>query len=193
MAAILSRKIAGLRASRVFFCAMDWHRPAAKRGNFMKTVSIALALLALSAAAADAADYAVIHLEKAVARPPAAVWAKIGPYCAIEQWLGTKCVITSGSGEDVGTVRRLRDSIDEVMTGKTKYSYSYTQPTTTILYHGTLDVEPADGGKSSNIVYTLFYDAAPLGTPQAKAADRASRTKRFSAALDKMKAMAETP
>jgi hypothetical protein len=60
----------------------------------------------------------------------------------------------------------------------------------TIFYHGTLAVEPLDRGKKTKIVYTLFYDIGPLDAEK-KAADRASRTKRFSEALDNMKAMAE--
>ena len=85
----------------------------------MKQIA-ALALLAATSAAnaADAppaapADYVVIRLEKAVARPPAAVWAKIGPYCAISDWLKMTCALTHGTGE-VGTIRRLNGSIDEV-------------------------------------------------------------------------------
>ena len=77
------------------------------------------------------------------------------------------------------------------MIAATPYSYSYTQPATTILYHGTLAVEPLDRGRKTKIVYSLFYDQAPLGTDQAKAENRAQRTKRFSDALDAMKAMAE--
>ena len=39
----------------------------------------------------------------------------------------------------------------------------------------------------------LFYDQAPLNTDQAKAENRATRTKRFNEALDAMKQMAESP
>ena len=45
-------------------------------------------------------------------------------------------------------------------------------PASTILYHGTLAVEPLDRGRQTKIVYTLFYDQAPLGTDQAKAENR---------------------
>ena len=67
------------------------------------------------------------------------------------------------------------------MIAATPYSYSYTQPATTILYHGTLAVEPIDRGQHTKIVYTLFYDQAPLGTtdPRPRRRNRASRTKRF--------------
>ena len=69
---------------------------------------------------------------------------------------------------------------------------STTQPSTTILYHGTLAVEP-DGAGHSRIVYTILYDQEPLGTEEAKAAGRKQRTDRFTAALAKMKSMAEAP
>jgi polyketide cyclase/dehydrase/lipid transport protein len=151
----------------------------------------AIAASLLFASAAEAAEYTTILLEKVVDRTPDQTWAKIGPYCAIAQWLKAPCVITAGNGVSVGSNRRLRDTTDEIMVAATPYSYTYTQPATPILYHGTLAVEPLDRGKKTKIVYTLFYDAAPLATPEAKAADRAARTKRFSEALDNMKAMAE--
>ena len=122
-------------------------------------------------------------------RPVDVVWKKIGGYCDISAWLNVSCVYTSGSG-DLGSVRRLNDRVDEVMVAKTPYSYTYTQPASTILYHGTLDVE-ADGADRSRIVYTLFYDQSSLATPEAQAADREQRTKRFGAALATMKSIAE--
>ena len=79
------------------------------------------------------------------------------------------------------------------MVAATSHSYSYAQITSPIFYHGTLAVEPMDRGRKSKIVYTLFYDVAPLTTSQARQADRRQRTARFGAALDKMKEMAETP
>ena len=54
-------------------------------------------------------------------------------------------------------------------------------------------MEPLDRGRKTKIVYTLFYDQAPLNTTEAKIANREQRTKRFMEALDNMKAMAEAP
>jgi hypothetical protein len=147
----------------------------------------------LPALAADA-DYVTIVLDKTVNRTPDQVWAKVGGYCAIQDWFKLPCSIASGDGKSVGTVRNLKrdaNTVVEVMVAQTPHSYTYTQPATTILYHGTLAAEPLDGGKHTKLVYTLFYDAAPLMTAEAKAADRASRTKRFNEGLDAMKAMAE--
>ncbi len=157
--------------------------------------AMALTLLTalLAPVQAGAADYATILLEKVVDRTPEQTWARIGGYCAIATWLKVTCVITQGNGISVGTNRLLNGNNNELMVAATPWSYSYTQPSSTILYHGTLAVEPLDRGRKTKIVYTLLYDQAPLGSDQAKSENRAQRTKRFSDALDAMKAMAESP
>jgi len=183
-----------LRSGRERFIRDQTGRKA--KGNEMKTrflASAAIATAMLMPVPAGAAEYTTILLEKVVNRTPDQTWAKIGPYCSIATWLKVKCVLTVGNGTAVGTNRLLNDNNNEIMVAATPYSYTYTQPSTTILYHGTLAVEPLDRGRQTRIVYTLFYDQAPLGTDQAKAENRASRTKRFNEALDAMKAMAESP
>jgi hypothetical protein len=155
----------------------------------MKKFIAAAGLVCALVLPAHAADYAVIHLNIAVNRPAEAVWAKVGDYCAIAGWLKMKCVITAGNG-DVGTIRQLNGTIEEIMTSKTPLSYGYTQPASTILYHGVLEVRPVDAGHSQ-IFYTLMYDQAPLATPDAQAANRKSRSDRFQGAIEAMKAMAE--
>jgi hypothetical protein len=152
---------------------------------------ILIGLLALASLPAQAADYVVIHMERNVDRPAALVWSRVGGYCQIEAWFGTKCVYSAGNGE-IGTNRRLNGTIDELMVGKTPLSYAYTQPASPILYHGNLAVEAIDAGHS-RIVYDLLYDAAPLATLQAKAEDIAKRKTRFEAGIDKMKQIAEAP
>lgn len=167
-----------------------------KRGVF---AGAAIVLAMLSAVPAMAAEYTTILLEKTVDRTPDQTWAKIGPYCAIATWLKVTCVVTTGNQVSVGTNRRLNGKTDEIMVAATPYSYTYAQPVTDIqpespiFYHGTLAVEPLDRGRKTKIVYTLFYDQAPLATTEAKIANREQRTKRFSEALDNMKAMAESP
>ena len=167
------------------------------KSGFFASAAIALSVPVLGAMLAatpsQAAEYTTILLEKVVDRAPDQTWAKIGPYCAIAQWLKVTCVITAGNGVSVGSNRLLNGNNNEIMVGATPYSYTYTQPSTTILYHGTLAVEPLDRGRKTKIVYTLFYDQAPLGTDQAKAENRAQRTARFNQALDAMKEMAEAP
>jgi hypothetical protein len=163
-------------------------------GAALLVPALALSLFAAPAAAADKTpEFGTILLEKVVERTPDQVWAKIGPYCAIQQWLDAPCQVTTGNSVGVGTNRRLRGTTDEVMVAVTSHSYTYAQPQSPIFYHGTLAVEPLDRGRKSKIVYTLFYDVSPLSTPEARQADRKQRTDRFSAALDKMKEMAEAP
>ena len=161
------------------------------RTGFLASAAIAAAMLI--SVPAGAAEYTSILLEKVVNRTPDQTWAKIGPYCAIATWLKVTCVINAGNGVSVGSNRLLNGNNNEIMVAATPYSYTYTQPSSTILYHGTLAVEPTDRGTHSKIVYTLFYDQAPLNTDQAKAENRATRTKRFTEALEAMKQMAEAP
>lgn len=136
-----------------------------------------------------AAEYATVNLSIAVDRPADVIWKKVGGYCDISAWLKVTCVMTSGNGE-LGSIRRLNDRIDEVLVAQTAYSYTYTQPTSTILYHGTLEVVP-EGKKTSKIHYSLFWDQAPLADTAAKAQDKERRTKLFTDALDAMKKLAE--
>jgi hypothetical protein len=157
----------------------------------MKKIIAAATLLAASGLPAAAADYTTVHLSIMVNRPAEAVWARVGGYCTISVWLKLPCTITAGSG-DVGTIRSLalNGTTDEIMVAKTPLSYSYTQPASTTLYHGTLEVRPVDAGHSE-IFYTLLYDQAALGTPDAQAAYRKGRVDRFQGAIEAMKAMAE--
>jgi hypothetical protein len=145
-----------------------------------------------SAPAAPPADYAVLNLKVAVNAPADVAWKKVGGYCDIAAWLKVKCDVTSGTGE-VGTIRHLTfgpRGVDEIMVAKTAHSYTYTQPNTTILYHGTLEVVP-DGKGHSKLLYNLIWNQGPDGTDEAKAKDRDGRTKAFTTALDNMKAIVE--
>jgi hypothetical protein len=145
----------------------------------------------LAAAPAFAADYAVIKLDTTVDAPIDKVWAKVGPFCAIQDWLTQlkPCVLEGDGG--VGSVRKLSPrGFIEVEVAATKYSYTYAQPDNKILYHGTLSAEPIDQGHTK-LMYTLIYDQEPDGTAEAKAKDRAGRTANFTKALANMKALAE--
>ena len=154
----------------------------------LKLTAAALAACTLSTGAA-AAEFVTIPMETTVDKPADVTWKKISGYCDIGPWLKTTCEFTSGTG-DVGTVRRIAGRIDEVLVAKTAWSYTYSQPKSPIDYHGTVEVRP-DGAKKSVIRYTLIYDAEPLKTPEAKAADKERRTKQFTAMLATMKTQAE--
>ena len=144
------------------------------------------------AQAASAAEYISIVQSIDVARPADLVWKKVGGFCAIHDWLaGGKltCVYTTGDG-GVGTNRLLAGRINEVMVSKTDLSYTYTQPLSPIEYHGCVEVKPTSA-TTSKIIYTLFYDQAPLADQAAKDKDRATRAGMFMGALKTMKALSE--
>ena len=159
----------------------------------MKRILAGALFMSLAALPAMAADYASFSLTTTGNASAEKTWSRIGDYCAIKDWLGTTCSISTGSG-DVGTIRLLNNgAVTEMMVAKTPFSYTYMQPLNPAnLYHGTLQVQP-DGAGHSKIVYTFLYDQEPLGTDEAKAAGRKQRTDRFNTALAKMKSMAESP
>ncbi len=147
---------------------------------------------ALSVGPAMATDYVTVHNEIMVAAPADAVWARIGGYCAIAEWLPTSCVL-EGSGEP-GVVRRLSNgTVLEPMVGKTERSYTYWQTAGALAmagYHGTLAAE-AVGATQTRLIYTLFYDQAALASDELRASERARLQGRFAQALARMKALAE--
>ena len=146
----------------------------------------------LAGAPAFAAEYATVKLDTTVNAPIETVWAKVGPWCAIQAWLPRlgPCVMTGDGG--LGSVRKLgaQGAIVEVMVAQTKYSYTYAQPNNTILYHGTLSAEPIDKGHTK-LMYTVVWDDEPDGDQAAKDKDKAGRTASFTTALANMKAIAE--
>ncbi|MGZ6013555.1 MAG: SRPBCC family protein [Caulobacteraceae bacterium] len=149
----------------------------------------------MAAAPAFAAEYATIKLDTTVNAPVETVWAKVGGYCAIQDWLKrlAPCVMTGDGG--LGSIRKLgaQGNIVEVMVAATKYSYTYAQPTNPglgILYHGTLSAEPIDKGHTK-LMYTVVWDIEPDGAQDKKDADRKRRSDSFTAALANMKALAE--
>ena len=150
-------------------------------------------VLAVPAFAAEP-EYATIKMEIDVAKPAAEVWAKVGKYCDISEWLPLDCKITSGDG-GMGTVRALAGGrVLEILVSKTDLSYGYTQPVREgqfyNLYHGFMEARPVNA-KSSKILYTLVLDVSDKADKAAKDADLAKRRASFEAALLKMKSIAE--
>jgi hypothetical protein len=137
--------------------------------------------------------YLTIPLEIDVNRPAADVWKRIGGYCAIGEWLQIPagCKILSGTDGEVGAVRSVAN---EVLVGKSQYSYTYTQTPRNgrpyNLYHGTVEVRPVTD-RTSKIVYTLMYDNSMLADDAAKEKDRLGRVATFTRAIQNMKTLAE--
>jgi hypothetical protein len=163
----------------------------------------ALALLAGTASAQpagppklaiEAPNYVSIPMEIAVNKPAKEVWARIGKYCDIAEWLQIPngCQITSGKDGEVGAVRTVGR---EILVGRTELSYTYTQPVYEgrpyNLYHGTLEARPVTA-RTSKIVYTLMYDNSLVpGDAAAKQAEMQRRRTTFERAMGNMKTLAE--
>ena len=141
-------------------------------------------------------QYTTIKMEIDVAKPAAAVWAKVGGYCDISKWLDVDCVIKSGDG-GIGTVRVLGGGrVTEILVGRTELSYGYTQPVREgqfyNLYHGYVEARPVTA-QTSRLLYTLMYDISDKPDQAARQADMAQRRTRFEGALKTMKMLAEAP
>jgi len=136
-------------------------------------------------------NYVSVVMEANVNKPAAEVWARVGKYCDIGEWLRVACTIVSGKDGEVGTVRSIGS---EILVGKTELSYTYTQPVRAgqpyIQYHGTLEARPVTA-TTSKIVYTLMWDNSPLADDAAKEADKTRRRTQFQTAVDNMKILAE--
>jgi hypothetical protein len=134
--------------------------------------------------------YVAIPMTLTVNAPVDAVWARIGKYCDIGEWGIPNCSILSGDG-GLGTIRSIGN---EVLVGKTKYSYTYTQPVregvTYILYHGTLEAAPLSA-TTTRLNYTLVYDNSSLADDAAREKDLDNRRTRFTKMLDNMKVLSE--
>lgn len=136
--------------------------------------------------------YVSIPLEITVNRPAAEVWARVGKYCDIAEWLQVPtCTILSGKDGELGVVRSIGN---EIMVGKTEFSYTYTQPVREgrpyNMYHGTLEVRPLTA-TTSKIYYTLVYDNSILADDAARERDKAQRTASFTRAIQNMKTICE--
>ncbi len=148
-------------------------------------------------APAPAPKYVSIPMSIDVNKSAADVWAKVGGWCDISNWItptgGVPCVVTSGAGE-VGSVRLIAGRVTEVMTAKSEFGYGYTQPNVEgkwyNLYHGFMEVRPVTA-KTSKIYYTLMQDMADKADQAAIDKDAARLKGQFEGALANMKKLAE--
>lgn len=135
--------------------------------------------------------YVSIPMEIQVNAPVDKVWARIGKFCDIGEWGFPGCTITSGKDGEFGAVRTIGS---EILVGKTRYSYIYTQPLRTsgtyIMYHGTLEAR-ALTPTTTTLYYTLLFDNSPLPDDAAREADILRRRTTFTGLLQNMKTLAE--
>ena len=156
--------------------------------------SVLVVTSVLFSVAVNAQEYVTIEMEIDINKPAAEVWETVGDYCAISEWLGLDCEITSGDG-GMGSVRSLLGGrILEIMVAQTELSYGYTQPAVEgqfyNLYHGFMEARPVTNS-TSRMLYTLILDVSNLPDQAAKDADIERRRNTFTNALGAMKAMAE--
>jgi hypothetical protein len=136
--------------------------------------------------------YMSVRLEVDVNKPAAEVWARVGKYCDIGEWLGTgACQILSGKDGELGAVRSVAN---EILVAKTDLSYTYTQPVRVgqfyPLYHGTVEAKPVTA-TTSKLIYSLVWDASNLADDAAREANKTQRANTFQNALNNMKILAE--
>ncbi|MCJ2048822.1 SRPBCC family protein [Methylobacterium sp. J-070] len=103
--------------------------------------------------------------------PPAAVWALIGDFCAIQLWHSQveRCILSTDDDDDgiraqirglivkggLGTIVEVETARDE--TGMS-YSYSFVQgPLPVRAYNATLAVRP--NGTGSTVIWSATFDA----------------------------------
>jgi hypothetical protein len=139
--------------------------------------------------------YVSIVLEQEVERPAAEVWRRVGGFCDMQVWFpGARCEITAGKDGELGAVRTLNGSIQEILVGKTELSYTYTQPVRVgqpyNLYHGTLEARPVTA-TTSKLVYSLVHDQSMLADDAARKADLDSSRAITTRVLRNMKILAE--
>lgn len=165
--------------------------------NYALIAALGLASLAIAQPPAQAPlqvpspIYISIPMEITVNKPAAEVWARVGKYCDIGEWLQVPCTITKGKDGEFGAIRSIGS---EILVGKTTMSYTYTQPVREgriyDMYHGTLEAIPVTA-TTSKLVYTLVYDGSQLADDAARTADAARRRTTFERALANMKTLAE--
>lgn len=147
-----------------------------------------------AASAAPTSMYYAFPLEIVVNKPAAEVWARVGKYCDIQEWLGLTCTLTSGKEGEAGAVRSLNNgAIQEIIVGKSAMSYTYAQPAKPgrpyDMYHGTLEAQ-AITPTTTKLIYTVVIDEG-VQAEDAREADKARRATQFKTALDNMKILAE--
>ncbi len=138
--------------------------------------------------------YVTLEESIVVYAPVDKVWARVGKFCNITEWMNSPewlpCTYLQGDG-GLGTVRSVAD---EVMVGQTQYSYTYSAPpranTPYNLAHGTLAAEPLTP-TTTRLTYSAMRDDSILPDDAARRRDLDARRSRFSEWLKNMKVLAE--
>jgi hypothetical protein len=138
--------------------------------------------------------YVTINESIVVAAPVEKVWARVGRFCDITDWMNSPewgdCKYLQGDGGP-GSVRSI---VSEVLVGQTQYSYTYAQPPRKDapynLAHGTLAAESLTA-TTTRLTYTMLRDDSILPDDSARKRDEEARRARVSEWLKNMKVLAE--
>ena len=138
--------------------------------------------------------YITVNESIVVNAPVAKVWARVGKFCDITEWMNSPewedCKYLQGDGGP-GSVRSI---VNEVLVGQTQYSYTYAQaPRKDTLYplpHGTLAAE-ALTATTTRLSYTMLRDDSMLADDAARQMDIEARHARCAEWLKSMKVLAE--
>ena len=138
--------------------------------------------------------YIVLEESIDVHAPVEKVWARVGGFCDITEWMNSPefedCRYLQGDGGP-GSVRSI---VSEVLVGQTQYGYTYAQPprkdTLYNLAHGALAAE-ALTPTTARLTYTMLRDDSMLPDAGARARDDDARRARVSEWLKNMKLLAE--
>ena len=138
--------------------------------------------------------YVTINESITIDAPVDKVWARVGRFCDITEWMNSPewedCKYLQGGGSR-GSVR---SNVNEVLVGQTQYSYTYAQPprkdTLYNLAHGTLAAE-ALTPTTTRLTYSMLRDDSMLHDDAARRQDEESRRARVSEWLKNMKVLAE--
>jgi hypothetical protein len=138
--------------------------------------------------------YVVVTDSVVVDAPVDKVWARVGRFCDITEWMNSPewedCKYLQGNGGPAS----VRSIVNEVLVGQTQYSYTYAQAprkdTPYPLPHGTLAAEALSPTRT-RLSYTMLRDDSMLADDAARQKDIVARHARLAEWLKNMKVLAE--
>jgi hypothetical protein len=138
--------------------------------------------------------YVVVTESTVVDAPVDKVWARVGGFCDITEWMNSPewedCKYLQGAGGPAS----VRSIVSEVLVGQTQYSYTYAQAprkdTPYPLPHGTLAAD-ALTPTTTRLTYAMVRDDSMLADDEERQKDIAARHARLTAWLKNMKVLAE--
>ena len=149
---------------------------------------------ALAGIGSDATNAATLSRSVEVQASPSAIWALIGPFCAIRDWLPPVGTCSQDGGTPPTRTLVTKDGSATFVERQTarddaKYSYSYTflsSPLPVTDYHSTISVTSLGNGQS-NVTWRSTY----IPQPGKEGAAREALEGIYTAGLDSIQAQAK--